>query len=215
MKDNIFRKEALKKHSAPDNTDQLIVLPRLSYWIGLAILLIIVVTLFVCYTQLILYIIVEGDGIFQSNLSESIGNSSSNQEVILFINYYDGHKILPGMKVHISPLTMEMDEFSYIEGTVTKILLWPASKYEVASILNNNTDLADFIMSKVNGPPYLVYVSLNREPDDPDSYILSAQVNDEIIAMPSTPCHGRIIIKQSTVQEKFFQLSSDYDPVIR
>ncbi len=120
------------------------------------------------------------------------------------------------MKVHISPLTMEMEEFSYIEGTVTNITLWPASKSEVASVLDNNSDLADFIMSNVKGPPYLVYVSLNREPpDDPDSYILSAQVKDNIIAMPSTPCHGRIIIKQQTVQEKFFQISSDHDPVIR
>ena len=208
MKQDMFRKEALQKQSAPDNTDKLIILPRLPYWIGIAILLIIVVTVFHTFTHMIEYTYVEGDGLFLNNSSDSFQNSSSNLEVILFIKYTDGNKVLPGMEVRISPLTMDKDEYANIRGIVSNASTWPAKKEEVVHLLDNNNELANYFLSNINGPPYLVRVSLDRKTSDPDSYVFSSRIDEEFIVMPYTPCHGRIIIKQNTIKDLFFPNTS-------
>ncbi len=206
MRKDLFRKKALDTLSSPDKTDQLIMIPRFPYWIVLIGLLIFVVAFYLAFTQMTLYTIVEGDGIFISSSSDYSNVSPSDLEIVLFINFIDGHKVTPGMKAQISPLTMQKDEFAYIRGTVTETTLWPATRDEVAAVLNNNHELAEYVLSSVRGGvSYIVYVSPDRRPDDPEGYILSAQVRDPFVTLPGTPCHGRIILKEKTIQEKFFQ----------
>lgn len=206
MRKDLFRKEALDTFSSPDKTDQLIIIPRFPYWIVLIGLLIFVVAFYLAFTQMTLYTIVEGDGIFISSSSDHPNVSQSDLEIVLFINFIEGHKVAPGMRAQISPLTMEKDEFAYIRGTVTETTLWPATRDEVAAVLNNNSELAEYVLSNVRGGvSYIVYVSPDRQPDDPESFVLSAQVRDPFVTLPGTPCHGRIIIKERTIEEKFFQ----------
>ncbi|MCA1916239.1 hypothetical protein [Methanospirillum hungatei] len=203
MKENLFRKKALVRHSNTDNLDQLVVQPSLPYWIILTGFLIIVIGLYLSFIHLTIYDFIDANGIFITNNSEN-DTPLSDLHVLLFVQYIQGPKIKPGLKVQISPLTLDKGEYAYIRGTVTTIGQWPASRNDVVYMLNNNSELADYLLRYIDGPPYIVEVLLDKQEDDPNSFIIVGDDPGNVSVQPATPCHGRIILNQKSVQENFF-----------
>jgi len=204
MRDNLFRKDPKKKILSPHKTDQMIVQPRLSTWLVLAGLLVIIVALFFGLLNITLITTVDGNGIVISNTSRATVSPLSEPEVFLFIPFTRGQQVHPGMTVQVSPLSLGRDEYMYFEGTVTGITPWPVTRDEVSAQLNNNSELADYYLSRMNEPPRIARVRLNTVPGHPELLVKSGQFPDTFVLHPATPCQGRIIVSQKKIYEKFF-----------
>ncbi|UUX93156.1 hypothetical protein [Methanoplanus endosymbiosus] len=203
MRKDLFRKEPLKRLAAPDNTQQLIVQPRLSLWILLAALAVILITVSSAYLTMTIYSTVNGNGIFISNSSDHAPKSPLDYEVLLFIPIDEGNKVSTGMKAQITPQNMDMEEYTYIKGTVTGISSWPVTEDEITERLNHS-ELGDYFLKKAGDPVYIVTVSPIQDKKDPESFVYSAQTGEEPVIKPYFMCHGRIITDEETVLEKFF-----------
>lgn len=204
MQDDLSSKEPQKKVSDPDNNDQLIVQPRFPTWIVLVGLLVILVSLFFGFLNITLNITAEGQGIFVGNQSPGTPHSLAGGEVLLFIPFIEGQNVQPGMKAHISPLSIGQDEYAYVEGTVAHITQWPLTREEMTKTLNNNSELANYYISHTNGPPLLVRVTLDPAPGSTDSYLQSPQAPRPFIIRNGTPCEGTILISRQKVYEQLF-----------
>lgn len=204
MQDDLSGKEPKKKISAPDNNDQLIVQPRFPSWIVLVGLLVILVSLFFGFLNITLNITAEGEGIFVGNQSPGTPHSLAGGEVLLFIPFIEGQNVQPGMKAHISPLSIGQDEYAYVEGTVAHITQWPLTREEMTKTLNNNSELANYYISHTNGPPLLVRVTLDPAPGNTDLYLQSPQAPRPFIIRYGTPCEGTILISRQKIYEQLF-----------
>ena len=186
MRKDLFRKEVFERLSAPDNTDELITQPRLSSWIALAGLVILLGAIFVWVLGITMYFEVKGEGIL-------VGNSS-DVEALLYVPLEDGMKVSPGMNAQISPVTLEKDEFAFISGKVTNVSQWPLSKAEVAQRLGN-PELADHYIKLAGGAPFEVNISLLHEPNNKTAYLWSDSVMEPVEIKKGVPCQGSIIIR--------------------
>lgn len=204
MQDNLSSKEAQKKGSAPENTDQLIVQPRFPSWIVLAGLLIILVSLLFAFLNITLNITTHGEGIFVGNQSYGTPQSLAGGEVLLFVPFIEGQNVQPGMTAHISPLNIGQDEYAYVKGNVSHITQWPLTQEEMAKILNNNSELADYFIGHTKGPPLMVRVTLDHAPGSTDLYLQSPEAPRPIIIRHGTPCEGTILISRQKVYEQLF-----------
>ena len=204
MQDDLSGKEPQKKISAPDNNDQLIVQPRFPSWIVLVGLLVILVSLFFGFLNITLNITAEGEGIFVGNQSPGTPHSLAGGEVLLFIPFIEGQNVQPGMKAHISPLSIGQDEYAYVEGTVAHITQWPLTREEMTKTLNNNSELANYYISHTNGPPLQVRVTLDPAPGSTDLYLQSPQAPRPFIIRYGTPCEGTILISRQKIYEQLF-----------
>lgn len=186
MNEDLFRKEALDQLAAPDNTDQLITQPKLSSWIALAGLLIILGALFIWVLGITIYVEVKGNGILINNSSET--------EALLFVPLEDGMKVSPGMNAQISPVTLEKDEFAFISGKVKQVSQWPLSKQQMTQELGN-PELADHFIKLAGSAPFEVRVSLLKDPDNVSDYLWSESVEEPVEIKGGVPCKGSIVIR--------------------
>jgi hypothetical protein len=204
MRDTLFRKDPLDKISSPDKTDQLIVQPRLSSWVILIGLLVILVALFFGLLNITILTTVDGNGIFISNISPAGSSTPAEPEVLLFIPFAEGQQVRSGMTVHVSPLSFGKEEYAYLEGTITDVTPWPVTREGVVLLLNNNSALADFYLSQIKSPPLIARVTLTTIPGHPDTLEKSGQAPARFTVHAAAPCQGQILIRQQKVYEKFF-----------
>ena len=204
MKKDLFRKEALDRLAAPENTDQIIIQPRLSLWIILLGLFILLVIAFIWATQITIYEEIGGDGIF-------INNSSTLQATI-YVPFEDGKKVFPGMEVQISPLTLEKDEFGFIEGKVSGVTDWPLSTDEIAGYMKNNSELAGHFSRIVGYSPYGVNITLLHDPNNDADYRWSNQVEKPVMISAGVPCHGIIQVRSKKMLSSIFPWLESLQP---
>ena len=178
--------------------------PRLSSWVILIGLLVILVALFFGLLNITLITTVDGNGIFISNATQAGSSAPAEPEVLLFIPFTEAQQVRPGMTVHVSPLSLGKDEYAYLEGIVTDVTPWPPSREEVVYLLNNNSGLADYYLSRITGPPLIARVRLDSVPGQPDTLVKSGQVPASFTVHAAAPCQGQILVSQQKVYEKFF-----------
>ena len=58
-------------------------------------------------------------------------------EAVVYLPVSDAKRISPGMRVHISPTTVQAEEFGFIQGKVTSIGEFPVTQRQMSLVLEN------------------------------------------------------------------------------
>jgi HlyD family secretion protein len=81
---------------------------------------------------------------------------SKKLEAIVYVNPRDGKKIKSGMKAKIFPSTIEVEEYGYIIGEITKVAEYPATHQGMLRTLGNDELVKSFLSIE---PPIAITVS--------------------------------------------------------
>jgi len=114
---------------------------------------------------------------------------SSNLEAVVYISPTEGKKIQAGMKVRISPSTVRVEEYGYINGEVKQVSLYPSSARGMLKTLGN-IELAKSFSD--NAPPIAVRVSLKKSPKSFSGYEWTSGKGPKIDIKAGTICKSKI-----------------------
>ncbi len=101
----------------------------------------------------------------------SIESSGTGLEVLLYVSPEQGKKIVPGMTVRVSPVTVKREQFGTLVGQVASITAYPVTSEGMLSELQNRELAAQFM---AHGPPYEAHVTLKPDSLTPSGYAWSA-----------------------------------------
>ncbi len=108
---------------------------------------------------------------------EADGASAEGLVSISFYSVRDGKKILPGMRIQVTPDTVERERFGGIYGTVTSVSPIPVTREGAASTIGN----ADLVQNLMPEGVYIeVRARLDRDPSTPSGYKWSSSRGPDI-----------------------------------
>lgn len=124
----------------------------------------------------------------------NLGGRVQNKDLqhLCFFPIGKGKKVVPKMKIRISPSSVERQRYGSIIGEVTDVSAYPVTSEGVLN-LTGNKDVAAALLEK--GGTILVNAQLKYDEDDPQRYAWTAKGYDrEITAGTTTTC--RITIEE-------------------
>jgi hypothetical protein len=80
-------------------------------------------------------------------------------DALVFVNHQEGKKIRVGMEALLIPATLSVFKYGYIQGTVTNVSNYPASKDAVYAYLGNMNLVDEFF---AGGAPFMVKIRLEK-----------------------------------------------------
>src|SRR5690606_6314562 len=110
--------------------------------------------------------------------------------------------IEPGMKVKLSPSTIEVEEYGFIWGTVTYVSEYPSSYQGMLRILGNE-NLVNSFMQRDN-PPIAVRVSLDRDTSNFSGFKWTSGRGPDAKIRTGTICQTKIVVDERTPVELLF-----------
>ncbi len=113
-------------------------------------------------------------------------------EVLLYVRASEGKKVQPGMRVRISPSTAKREEFGFIEGEVTSVSQFPASRRGMLRVLGNEELVAQFL---AGGPALAVTATLTADPTTPSGFAWSSGEGPAELLTSGTPCTASITVR--------------------
>lgn len=118
---------------------------------------------------------------------------SAKLRAIAFIPVNDGKKLQKGMKLQITPSTVERERFGGIVGTVSDVSSFPITKAGAAQVVGN----ADIVNSLVTAQPQIqVTADLQSDKSTFSGYKWSSSKGPEQKITPGTTSSVRITIKE-------------------
>jgi len=112
---------------------------------------------------------------------------------VLYVSQVDGKKVLPGMKVHLSPANVKEEEYGFMLATVTGVSEFPAPPQRMMSLLQN----ADLVQSfSAGGSPYEVSLSLERNPATRSGFRWSSRRDPPFTITSGTLCSGSVVVAE-------------------
>lgn len=129
---------------------------------------------------------------------ETLGEGESDQihpmlEAVIYVSPTEGKKILPGMKVEISPSTVRSEEYGYIIGQVTSVGEFPATRQGMMRVLGNE-QLIDVLLT--GGAPIEVRVDLRVEANTLSGYAWTSSQGPPVRLDGGTLCNAFITVSQ-------------------
>jgi HlyD family secretion protein len=112
---------------------------------------------------------------------------------VLYVSQVDGKKVLPGMKVHLSPANVREEEYGFMLATVTGVSDFPSPPQRMMSLLQN-TDLVRTFSA--DGSPYEVSVSLERNPATRSGFRWSSRRDPPFTITSGTLCSGSVVVAE-------------------
>lgn len=122
-------------------------------------------------------------------------NIEDELQAILYINPKEGKKIEQGMKVKVSPSTIEVEEYGYIKGTVEKVSEYPSSFQGMLRTLGNLELVKSFTSE---GPPIAIKVLLERDSTNYSGYAWTSKIGPDLKIKSGTLCYSKIIVETKT-----------------
>jgi len=132
-------------------------------------------------------VVAPGSGLFQLEVPDMELNA------VLFVSPLDGKKVLPGMRVHLSPANVREEEYGFMLATVTSVSEFPAPRQQLMSLLQN-ADLVEALSS--GGSPYEVALSLERNPATRSGFRWSSRRDPPFRITSGTLCSGSVVIAE-------------------
>ncbi len=114
-------------------------------------------------------------------------------EVLLYVRASDGKKVQPGMRVRVSPSTAKREEYGFIEGEVSSVAQFPASRRGMLRVLGNEELVAQFL---TGGPALAVTARLSIDPSTTSGFQWSSGEGPEEPLTSGTPCSATIIVRE-------------------
>ncbi|BAZ10614.1 secretion protein HlyD [Calothrix sp. NIES-4071] len=203
QKRNLFRKESLERLSSPERLDQLMQVVSPKSWLPLAALgsLVGVGIVWSIYGRI--PITIEGKGVLiypgHVNAGTSLGgihevNSSNKLVGATYFKIADGKKIQKGMKIQITPQTVERERFGGIVGTVREVSLFPITKEAAANVVGNSA-LVEVLLSQKQEAYLQVLVDLNPA-NNFSGYKWSSSSDPHLKISAGTTATARVLVEE-------------------
>jgi HlyD family secretion protein len=126
---------------------------------------------------------------------ETAGSGANADEGLVNISYYpvkDGKQVRPGMRIQVTPDTVERERFGGIYGTVTSVSPIPVTKEGAANTLGN-AELADSLMP--SGVFIEVRARLEKDPATSSGYRWSSSRGPDIRITPGLTNSSRVTVE--------------------
>ena len=145
-----------------------------------------------------------GSQITTGTLMMRVEQSSKNEELeaITYVGGNKGKRIEPGMKVKLSPSTVEVEEYGFIWGTVTYVSEYPSSYQGILRVLGNESLVQSFMSG--NSPPIAVRLSLDKDSTTFSGYKWTSGAGPPTMIRTGTICQTKIEIDESSPLELLF-----------
>ncbi|MCX4241596.1 NHLP bacteriocin system secretion protein [Paraliomyxa miuraensis] len=114
-------------------------------------------------------------------------------EVLLYVRATEGKKIRSGMRVRISPSTAKREEFGFIEGEVSSVSQFPASRRGMLRMLGNEELVVQFL---AGGPALAVIATLSQDPTTSSGFEWSSGEGPDEPLTSGTPCTATITVRE-------------------
>lgn len=115
------------------------------------------------------------------------------KEAIIFVPTVSGKKLTPGMKVDISPSTVEQEQYGFMYGQVLNVSEYPASNSMMMELLDNES-LVNALSE--GGAPFLVRVELIKDSLTYSGYKWSTPKGPQVRIGIGTVCTGSIVTEE-------------------
>ncbi len=117
----------------------------------------------------------------------------SQLEVLLYVRATEGKMVKPGMRVRISPSTAKREEYGFIEGEVSSVSQFPASRRGMLRVLGNEELVTQFLAA---GPALSVTATLSPDPSTPSGWQWSSGEGPPDLLTSGTPCTATITVRE-------------------
>jgi HlyD family secretion protein len=112
---------------------------------------------------------------------------------VAFLPVSEGKKIQKGMKMHITPTTVQRERYGGIIGTVTNVSAFPITKDGALSLVGN-PDLVQSLMSQ--GPQIQVFAELQPDKSTFSGYQWSSSKGPQVKISPGTTTAVRVTVEE-------------------
>ncbi len=123
---------------------------------------------------------------------EQLGNDISDLQAVLYVSPMDGKKIQAGMTVQLSPSTVKLEEYGFMEGVVTSVSDFPATTQGMMQLLKNEKLVAMF---SSNAAPIPVVATIIPAPNTISGYKWSSREGPPLTISSGTICSGSITVR--------------------
>lgn len=121
----------------------------------------------------------------------TIETNESAMQAVLFIPAGDGKKVNVGMQVQISPSTVKPEEFGFMLGQVTSVLLFPSTPEGMQRVLRNDQLVKELSQ---RGSPIQVTADLLTDPNTRSGFKWSSPQGPPVGIFSGTLCNGSIVV---------------------
>ncbi|MGO8881003.1 MAG: NHLP bacteriocin system secretion protein [Desulfomonilaceae bacterium] len=112
-------------------------------------------------------------------------------EVEIFVPTYEGKKVLPGMRIQVTPSIVQREEYGFITGKVESVSLFPISREALISWLKNEK-LVDSIMAK--GPVLSVMGTLDEDSSTKSGFHWSSSKGADVTVTVGTMGSAKVVV---------------------
>lgn len=155
-RDKIFRENALRQLSSPEQLDELIQVTTPAGWLALIALggLVLMALVWSIFGSVPTTMTAQGLLV--------TGGSPAHpaMKALLYTPLTDAKKVKPGMKVQISPSSIKKEEFGSLVGAIVSVAEFPSSVSAIKATLGNDELVKTF--SQIRAP---VEIQVELEPD--------------------------------------------------
>ncbi|MBD2611623.1 NHLP bacteriocin system secretion protein [Nostoc punctiforme FACHB-252] len=118
---------------------------------------------------------------------------SAKLETVAFFPVGDGKQIQPGMKLQITPTTVQRQRFGGIIGNVTNVSAFPVTKEAALSVVGNSEFVQD-LMSQ--GPQILINAGLQLDPSTVSGYKWSSSQGPAMKVTSGTTTSVQVTVEE-------------------
>jgi HlyD family secretion protein len=132
-----------------------------------------------------------GDFVQPGRLLARMESLSGEPGALVFVPANDGKKIKTDMAIRISPSTVKPEEYGYIQGRVTSVSAYPATRDEMISYLQNEVLVNRLLNS---GELIPVTATMESDPKTPSGYRWSSSQGPDISVEGGTICSASVVL---------------------
>lgn len=112
-------------------------------------------------------------------------------EAVFFVPAEQGKLLAPGMQVHVSPSTVKVDEYGYLQGRVTAVSQFPVSEGDMLTLLEDDSLVAAL---RSDDDQLQVDVELVRDPTTPSGFAWSSSKGPPTPVIHGTLCTATFVV---------------------
>lgn len=133
-------------------------------------------------------------GMGMLSLDPLVTSTNAKQlELLLYVAASEGKMLQPNMRVRASPSTAKREEYGFIEGRITFVSEFPASRRGVLRALGNEELVTSFLQ---RGPVLLVRAELLLDPTTPTGFEWSSGIGPDEPLTAGTLCTATITVRE-------------------
>ena len=112
-------------------------------------------------------------------------------EVEIFVPTYEGNKVLPGMRIQVTPSIVQREEYGFMTGKVASVSLFPISREALISWLKNDK-LVDAIMAQ--GPVLSIVGTLDKDASTKSGFHWSSSKGADVTVTVGTMGSAKVVV---------------------